>query len=187
LGCLDELRRLALTRQWISRAEYPGEDEPSQTVSSQYKPPRPPNGHTWPPTDPYINIPSRLGDQYASVNTATDLIPSNLHEEITRQAISARFATRTFRITGHPSLLVGNAGMFSAERMFVAGCRVGCFWRVWGSWLGLSEFPHVTDRTEKRTDKTEPTTTEVRGNTSFPQHDRCSCVSSIQCPSSGQE
>lgn len=40
---------------------------------------------------------------YGSVNTATDDIPSFLHEEITRQAISPRLAMRILVILGRPS------------------------------------------------------------------------------------
>jgi hypothetical protein len=50
---------------------------------------------------------------YGSVNTATLVIPSFLHEEMTRHAISPRFAINTFVILGIPELSVGSGGIFS--------------------------------------------------------------------------
>ena len=51
---------------------------------------------------------------YGSVNTATLVIPSFLHEEMTRHAISPRFAINTLLILGIPELFVGRGGIFSS-------------------------------------------------------------------------
>ena len=69
---------------------------------------------------------------YGSVKTATLVIPSFLHEEITLHAISPRLAMRIFCILGIPCASVGKGGRFSSWPVFsVISASLG-------SLLGLS-------------------------------------------------
>jgi hypothetical protein len=54
------------------------------------------------------------------VKTATLVIPSFLHEEITRQAISPLFAMRTLVTFGLPSESISNGGKFNSWPVFSA-------------------------------------------------------------------
>ena len=56
---------------------------------------------------------------YGSVKTATEEIPSFLHEAMTRQAISPRFAINTLFILGRPPLSVGSGGICSSCPVFL--------------------------------------------------------------------
>jgi hypothetical protein len=58
---------------------------------------------------------------YGSVKTATVVIPSFLHEAITRHAISPRFAIKTRVIFGLPLSLVGRGGIFRSFPVFRNG------------------------------------------------------------------
>jgi hypothetical protein len=58
------------------------------------------------------------GGGYGSVKTATLVIPSFLHEAMTRHAISPRFAINTLVILGMPQLSVGSGGIFNSWPVF---------------------------------------------------------------------
>ena len=62
------------------------------------------------------------------MKTAILVIPSFLHEEMTRHAISPRFAINTFVILGIPELSVGSGGIFSTWPVFcdIFPCNVLC-------------------------------------------------------------
>ena len=66
------------------------------------------------------------------MKTATAVIPSFLHEAITRHAISPRFAMRIFVIFGFPWESVGKGGRFNAFPVFCTvistfSCLYPCF------------------------------------------------------------
>lgn len=63
------------------------------------------------------------------MKTATLVIPSFLHEEMTRHAISPRFAINTLVILGMPEPSVGSGGIFNKWPVFcdIFPCKCFCF------------------------------------------------------------